>query len=113
MPLTSVQQNLIDQSAVLAGGVGTASGLTSCLVIGRVAVEVTPSANLSNGCLLTLEVSIDGTNWTGIAAVRTGLDANEAYLFEFDVDGWQHVRIHYGSTSANVAIRADLSGLIQ
>lgn len=108
---TDVQTNLINESAVTAGGTGTASAVGAVLIVGRVAVEVTPSAALTSGCLLTLEASIDGTNWVQTAVVRTGLTSGETYGYEFDVSGWEYVRLTYGATSSNIAIRADLSGV--
>lgn len=107
---TDVQTNLINETAVTAGGnASRTSG--GCLAVGRLGVEVTPSATLSTGVLLTVEVSVDATNWTQIAVVRTGIASGETYGYEFDVSGWEDVKLTYGTSSSNIAIRADISGI--
>lgn len=109
---TDVQELFISQSGTTSGATGTITSPDAVLIVGRVAVKVTPGSTLSAGVLLTLEVSAnDGTNWVQIAQVRTGVTSGETYGYEFDVSGWEDVRLTYSAPSSSTAIYAFISGI--
>lgn len=81
--------------------ISTALGL---LVTARVVNGGTPP---STGCLVTVNVSTDGTNWRKYTSLRAGVTASEVYDFPVSIAGpAMHAQVTFGTTDQSVTKEA-------
>lgn len=108
--VTNIAQNLAAAASSTATN-GSAKDCGGPLMVGRVGVWVkNGSTPPSAGCVITVLVSEDGTNYFSIV-INAGIVASTEYHYNVNVSGWRYVNCNFASTSQSVDKRADLTGI--
>lgn len=102
---TKTGRSLLASTTSSTSETSSAWNLTTAFGGLLVASVVNGGTGPSTGCLVTVEVSHDNSEWIAFDSVRAGVAASTTYTWNWELRDAMYARVTFGSTSQSVTKR--------